>query len=170
MRIGVMSDSHDYIPNVRKAVEVFNREKVDLVVHCGDYIAPFIIKELSRLKPELIGVFGNNDGDRGLLDDAADAQGFKLSGQPLELELSGFKIVVFHGFGRPETTALIARALAETGKYRAVIYGHTHQPMIEKHDGCIVLNPGETFGFLTGRATVALLDLEKCEAELVELA
>ncbi|MDD9973593.1 MAG: metallophosphoesterase family protein, partial [Candidatus Poribacteria bacterium] len=39
MKLGVMSDSHDNIPNVKRAVALFNEIGVDLVVHAGDFIA-----------------------------------------------------------------------------------------------------------------------------------
>ena len=50
MQVGVMSDSHDNIPNVKRAVALFNEIGVDLVVHAGDFIAPFAIDAVSRSK------------------------------------------------------------------------------------------------------------------------
>ncbi|NIO23209.1 MAG: YfcE family phosphodiesterase, partial [Candidatus Aenigmarchaeota archaeon] len=43
MKIGIMSDTHDQTRRVRKAVDIFNKEKVELVIHCGDIIAPFTL-------------------------------------------------------------------------------------------------------------------------------
>ena len=54
MKIGIMSDTHDYLPNIRKAIEIFNEEKVDLVVHCGDFVSLFVIKEFKNLKAKVI--------------------------------------------------------------------------------------------------------------------
>ena len=64
MKLGVMSDSHDNIPNVKRAVALFNELSVDLVVHAGDFIAPFAIDPLGDLNCGVVGVFGNNDGER----------------------------------------------------------------------------------------------------------
>ncbi len=64
MLIGIMSDTHDNLPAIRKAVEFFNERNVDLVIHAGDYVAPFVARELKKLKAPLKGVFGNNDGER----------------------------------------------------------------------------------------------------------
>jgi hypothetical protein len=54
-----------------------------------------------------------------------------------------------------------------SGKYAAIIYGHTHKPDIRKNNGILVVNPGETGGWLTGKNTVALLDPVSLEAEIV---
>ena len=64
MRIGIISDTHDDIENVQKAIEIFNTEKVQYVIHAGDYIFPGIIVEFKKLNAKLIGVLGNNDGER----------------------------------------------------------------------------------------------------------
>jgi len=41
MKVGIMSDSHDRLPYIKRAVDIFNRESVDLVLHAGDYVAHF---------------------------------------------------------------------------------------------------------------------------------
>jgi len=46
LKLGILSDTHDNVPQVRKAVALFNREMVDLVLHAGDYVAPFSVKPL----------------------------------------------------------------------------------------------------------------------------
>ena len=73
MKIGLISDTHDDINNVQKAIEIFKEEKVSLIIHAGDFIFPGVIDEFKKLKDELpgiriIGVLGNNDGEKlGLL-------------------------------------------------------------------------------------------------------
>ena len=48
MKIGVLSDTHDHIPKIKRAVEIFNEEKVDLVLHSGDIVAPFSLLTLQK--------------------------------------------------------------------------------------------------------------------------
>ncbi len=50
-----------------------------------------------------------------------------------------------------------------------MVTGHTHWPKIEKIDGVLVVNPGEASGWLTGKKTIALVDLNTLEAEIIEL-
>ena len=68
MLIGILSDTHDNVPKTRAAVKRLNTEGVACVLHAGDFIAPFIIDTLKDLAAPMTGVFGNNDGDRILLE------------------------------------------------------------------------------------------------------
>ena len=74
-KIGVMSDSHESLDLLDRAVEFFNEKEVDRVLHAGDFISPLTAAPLSRLNSELIGVFGNNDGDRLFLRQRFDEEG-----------------------------------------------------------------------------------------------
>ena len=67
MLIGIISDTHDNLPMIEKAVKKLNEENVALVLHAGDYVSPFVIPKLKALNAKLIGVFGNNDGDHEFL-------------------------------------------------------------------------------------------------------
>jgi putative phosphoesterase len=62
--IGIMSDSHDNLDAIRKAVKLFNSKDLDIVIHAGDLISPFTATEFQKLDPELVAVYGNNDGER----------------------------------------------------------------------------------------------------------
>ena len=64
MKIGIISDTHDDIENVQESIEIFNKEKVDYVIHAGDYIFSGVTKEFKKLNSKLIGVLGNNDIER----------------------------------------------------------------------------------------------------------
>jgi len=83
MKIGVISDTHDNLPLVEKAVKIFNEKEVEFVLHAGDYVAPFAVKVFKKLRAKFVGVFGNNDGDRILLGKKFDEIGFKLFSPPL---------------------------------------------------------------------------------------
>jgi len=169
MIVGIISDTHDNLKNIDKAVRVLNENEVDLVLHCGDYIAPFVIKRLGKLNSKLIGVFGNNDGDKKLLLSIANDLGFKIHNQPYEMKLSGRKVLLMHGLGNMEMTKTIVRAIARTNKYDVIVYGHTHQSEVLNLEKTLIVNPGEVFGMLYGKSTLALLDLEKLEAKIIEL-
>jgi uncharacterized protein len=79
MKVGVISDTHDQIENILKAVELLNQEKVELVVHCGDWVAPFTLKFYHALKCPIKGIFGNNDGDKFRHTVIAAAQPISIS-------------------------------------------------------------------------------------------
>jgi putative phosphoesterase len=50
MKIGIISDTHDDIENVQRAIDLFGREEVKLIIHAGDFVFPGIIDEFKNLK------------------------------------------------------------------------------------------------------------------------
>jgi putative phosphoesterase len=162
MKIAVLSDSHDNIWKLAAAMP--HLAAADVVIHCGDLIAPFMILRLIKgtgSKPVHI-VWGNNDGDKGLIAQvAAKAENIQLHGDFAHLELGGLKIAANH---YPK----IARTLAEAGCYDVVCYGHDHTAHVEWVGETLLLNPGELMG-LQGRSTIALLETETREVEFVEI-
>lgn len=143
--LGVISDTHDNLQKVRAAVELFNRLKVDQVVHCGDVVAPFVLVELARLKAPVLIVYGNCDGDRRALARRASEFGFTIEDGPYRFTLAGTRVIVSHQPIDP---------LPDCDWY---LYGHTHR--CEHRSGHPqVVNPGEAGGWLTGQSTVAVVD------------
>jgi len=87
MKIGIISDTHDDVSNLKIAVSVFNERKVRYVFHAGDYVFPGIVKEFKNFNGKLMGVLGNNDGEKiGLLKNFDDIGG-ELFGEFGDLEL-----------------------------------------------------------------------------------
>ncbi len=159
--IGVMSDSHDNLTMIRRAVAVFNEAACGLVLHAGDIVAPFAIKELAALDGRVKAVYGNCDGEKMGLRMAIEPFG-EIQEAPFVFSHAGKEILLCHMNNPvPEFIA--------SGKYDVVIFGHTHKPEVKKQGRTLAVNPGETGGWLTGQSTVALIDLEKMEAEIVQL-
>jgi len=147
MKIGIISDTPDDVGNVQKAIEMFNVERVQYVIHAGDYIFPGIVKEFEKLNSKLIGVLGNNDGEKvHLLKNFLDIGG-DLKGELAEIELDGLRFGVYHG-----TSKEIKEQLVNNGKYNILICGHTHRRELPndapkgKYENdnkeTLVLNPG----------------------------
>ncbi|MGA2386065.1 MAG: metallophosphoesterase [Candidatus Bathyarchaeia archaeon] len=165
MLIGAISDTHDNLPQIEKAVRFLNDQKVGLVLHAGDYVAGFVIPKLAQLNCRLIGVFGNNDGDHELLKKRfSETSNCIIRERFAKAEVEGYRIAVLHG----EETELL-NAIIEGGIFDAVIHGHSHYSGIEKRGKTLAINPGELCGYLTGKSTLALLDTAKHEAKIIEL-
>jgi hypothetical protein len=60
-------------------------------------------------------------------------------------------------------------AIAKSGMYDLVIYGHTHQIDIRKEGATWVVNPGECCGWTTGRSTIVVFDMKKMEPTLIDI-
>lgn len=165
MLIGLIADTHDNLPMVEKAVKKLNEEKVAFVLHAGDYVAPFVIPKFKALHAKLIGVFGNNDGDRELLKRRfAENERLELRGNFAQIILDNVKIALLHG----DDEALL-KALIESEGFDVVVYGHLHKSDISKKGKTLIVNPGETCGYLSGKSTIALFDTVTREAKIVEL-
>ncbi len=158
--IGLVTDTHDNKASVEKAVALFNAREVGLVLHGGDYIAPFNARWMADLEAPMVGVFGNNDGEKFGLRAQFESIG-PIHRAPYALEQEGKRLLLMH---EPDEV----EALAASGVYDAIIYGHTHE--IDLRSGkTLVVNPGEAGGWTTGRATVGILDLRSMEVEIVDL-
>jgi len=168
MLIGVISDTHDNRDNILKTIEILNERNVDILIHCGDYVAPFVRKWFDKLndsiKENFYGVFGNNDGDHPFLKkNLGQICEFVENGNELILEKDGKRIYASH-MPKPETI----EALAKSGQFDIILSGHTHAMVKKKYDnGVLVINPGEVCGYLTDRATFAIIDTEKMDAEII---
>lgn len=165
MLVGLMADTHDCLPMVEKAVKRLNVEGVELVLHAGDYVAPFVIPKFKELKAKLVGVFGNNDGDRELLKRRfSEGDSLEIHGNFAKICVGKVKIALLHGHEEELLTALI-----DCEKFDVVVHGHTHKAENYRKGKTLVVNPGEVCGYLTGNSTIALLDTDKLEAKIINL-
>ncbi|MCX5708491.1 MAG: metallophosphoesterase [Candidatus Omnitrophica bacterium] len=157
MRIGVLSDTHDNLPRIEKAVKLFNQKKAGFVLHAGDFVAPFTIDKLRKLSCEWLGVFGNNDGEKKGLAEKSES---RIRKAPLRIRLDGRKITVVHD-----------RLTLDFEKEKAdlIIFGHSHKVEIFRLKGRLILNPGECSGWLSGNASVAVVDLQTLEAKIYKV-
>ncbi|HET8685349.1 MAG TPA: metallophosphoesterase [Methanosarcina sp.] len=162
--IGIISDSHDNMNALRKAVEFFNDRGVKTVLHAGDIISPFTARAFQELKPKLYFVFGNNDGDKLTLTKRLEEIGAVSCGYFGDLTIDGLHIALLHG-----TNESLVKALARSGEFDVVVRGHTHEPGVKIIEGVTVINPGESSGVLSGRSTVAVLEIANLNVEITQL-
>ncbi len=162
--IGIISDSHDNLGAIRKAVEFFNDNEVKAVLHAGDLVSPFTAKVFEKLKSQLYVVFGNNDGDKVMLTKSFEDIGATVCGDFGKLTVDSLHIALLHG-----TNEALVKALAKSEDFDVIIRGHTHDPGIKVIKGTLLINPGECSGVLFGKATVATLGTANLNVEITEL-
>ncbi len=163
MLVGLLSDSHDNLPKIRRAVNVTNDLKVELVLHAGDYCAPFAAGAYDELKPRLVGVFGNNDAERAIIKQKFASLGHDIRGRFAEVKAGNLKIALTHG----DDSELLT-SLRNAGAYSVVVHGHDHEAKVTKQGNVLLVNPGEICGYLSGRHTLAVLDTETSTAKIVD--
>jgi uncharacterized protein len=147
-RIGVVADTHcpEFIERLPDRIFEALRG-VDLILHAGDVTAPATIADLERIAP-VEAVRGDHDQ--------------KLTNLPpnREVTVEGRRIVVVHGnrsrwVEEPQTllwTLSLGYVHANFGLPHAlgkvfpgadaIVFGHTHRPHVETHDGTLLFNPG----------------------------
>jgi putative phosphoesterase len=162
--VGLMADTHDRLKMVDKAIETLNEQEVKLVLHAGDYIAPFVIPRFKELNAKLVGVFGNNDGDHELLKKKFSELGLEIHGGFAELNVDGLKIALLHGDEEELLNALI-----NSEGFDVVVHGHTHKAEVYRKGKTLIVNPGEACGYLSGKPTIALLDTDERDVRIIEL-
>jgi len=160
--MGIISDSHDNLPAVEAAVQRMKEWKVEVILHAGDIVAPFVVPILAMSGAKVYAVYGNNDGERAGLRKKFKDIG-ELQGDVAVVDLGGKKAAVYHG-----SEPVIAEALIGCGRFDIVALGHSHTPLIEKRGRTLVVNPGECCGYLSGKRTLALVDTETMSADLIE--
>ena len=164
MLIGVFSDVHDNLKNLREALQVFKAQGAEALIFCGDFCSPIPSRVMgAEFEGDIHCVFGNGDGDRFAIANVAGTQypNLKLHGEYAELEFDGAKVAVTH-------YPFYARALARTGDYRAVFSGHTHEQHEERIGETLWVNPGEVLGW-KGQATCAIYDLATNSVRTISL-
>lgn len=164
--IGLLGDTHDHIPRIDLAVSVLNTEiSGGTVLHTGDFIAPFVIPSLARIKGKVIGVYGNNDGDHELLQErCSETENVRIEGNFFESVIGGKRIALLHGHEKPLLSDLV-----ESELFDLVVHGHSHRPGITNKGKTLVINPGEVCGYLTGRPSCAVYDTDSGRARILFL-
>jgi putative phosphoesterase len=104
--------------------------RVDLILHAGDFAAASVLAELRALGAPVHAVYGNAD----------EAALRETLPRELVVEAGPARIGLVHipgpKAGREE------RLLRRFPGCDAIVFGHTHLPVVERHDGVWLLNPG----------------------------
>lgn len=159
--IGIMADSHDNLHAIRHAVRFFRNTPCELVIHAGDFIAPFSARELGALGCPVKAVFGNCDGEKEGLKKAFRTIG-EIRESPFIFTRDGLQFLITH-------VDSSIKSYFSSGKHDVIIFGHTHKPKIRKEKNALLLNPGETGGWLSGKSTIALLDPKGLKVDIINL-
>jgi uncharacterized protein len=102
----------------------------DLILHAGDVSSAAALEELRALGPPVRAVHGNAD----------DAELRAALPEELVVDAAGARMGLVHIPG--PSAGRERRLLARFPGCDAVLFGHTHLPVLERHEGVWLLNPG----------------------------
>ena len=129
--VAVLADTH--LPRGSRRLPpacVERLRSADLILHAGDFVSLAAFEELRQLGPPVAAVHGN-------VDEPAVRE---MLPSELRVEVGAVTIGLVHEPGaRLERHVRLARRFPGCA---AVVYGHTHVPECERHDGVWMLNPG----------------------------
>ena len=126
MKVLIVSDTHKQNENYFEVVE---RQKPDMVIHCGDAEgSEYALSQAADCPVEI--VLGNNDF-------------FSNLPRELTLEIGSYRVWVVHGHNYYVSMGneRLKREAAERGM-DIVMYGHTHRPVVDTEGSVIAVNPG----------------------------
>jgi putative phosphoesterase len=182
VKIGVISDTHIPAAGKEPPAEVIAAfDGVDLILHAGHAYVPSCIEWLARIAP----VQSSESWVEG------SGESLTRNGRVLRLDLEGHSVGMAHelilrSLGDDVLPGTISRyfpkdeslpdALEEIfgAPVDIVVFGYTHEAMVEEHDGILLVNPGSPslVRQQVRLGTVAILELGPGtrEARVVELA
>ena len=171
MRLAILSDIHDNVWKLAAALELVRG--ADAMICCGDLCSPFVVHQLGQgFGGQIHIIFGNNDGDLfRITANAARYPQMKIHGEMLRGEFGGKSFAANHYDN-------IARAIAASGEFDVVCYGHNHVYEVGRIGRTLGINPGSIMG-ATFRgdgvrtdvaSTLVIYDTETDQAQRVEVA
>jgi uncharacterized protein len=118
--IGLVSDTH----GLARPQALASLRGSDIVAHAGDVGSVEVLAALDAVA-RVVAVRGNMDPAR--------------LGRPLpstaEIEVGGLLVLVIHDLGKLDLDPAAAG-------FTAVVFGHTHRPLVERRGGVLYVNPG----------------------------
>jgi len=159
MIIGIISDTHDNVRNVIKAVEIFRKERCEMILHLGDVISPATLnffKDLRNFK----FIRGNCDGDIPKMKEIAEKLGMEYLGESAKMELGGKKFLLVHRY--PDVMPA-----EELQRYDYILHGHDHKKKNMKIGKARIINPGAHY--YMAENTIAILDTKDDNVGFIEI-
>jgi putative phosphoesterase len=153
MKIAIISDTHDNLENLKKFFEFSKKEKIGILIHCGDVCNGETLKEIEKNFKEIYLCFGNADIKDSLLKEAKKTKIFEKEGK---IEIENLKIGFCHEFDYKNKNL---------ENFDFYFFGHSHWPFLKKEGNCYLANPGNLAG-LFYKATFAILDTKTKKLEL----
>jgi putative phosphoesterase len=173
--IGIMADSHDNVRSIKLAVSLFKEAGCNLVIHAGDFVAPFAARELANLSCPVKAVFGNCDGEKKGLEKVFHSFG-EIKKAPFVFCHENLNFLVTHiPAARRSYPHLVThipaarRSYPHSEKHDVIIFAHTHKPEVRREKNTLLINPGEAGGWVSGKSTVALLDPTNLSVDIITL-
>jgi putative phosphoesterase len=131
VRLAIISDTH--LPRGGRTLPaacLAHLRAADAILHAGDLSESSVLEELEALGPPVHAVRGN-------VDSAALQARLPLT---RSVDAGGARIAMLHDAG--PAAGRLQRMRRRFPDAQAVVFGHSHIPLLESADGFTIFNPG----------------------------
>ncbi len=156
--IAIISDTHENVPMVRKALYALKDYNISFIVHLGDIVCPPMLEEFKGYNLKF--VFGNNDGERQGLVKKAKELGFEAPDEQIIFEYENKKFLATH-------IEEFVTSKINSNAFDYVLVGHTHKRKNNKIFNTRVINPGALS--FTPEPSIAVLDVKNDNVIFIDL-
>lgn len=144
--IGIISDTHLPDEGIFPLRLLADLEKLDLIIHLGDFCNVKAYKDLQKIAP-IIAVHGNMD----------EPELKSLLPEKKKIEIHGYNLGLIHGWGPPKN--MEKRVVTAFSNVDIVLFGHSHVPLAQTIDDVLVFNPGSPTLNRDGTGSYGVLEL-----------
>jgi hypothetical protein len=161
VKIGLLSDTHNNLPNLISALETYRERGIQTVIHCGDLTDFDLVSHFDGF--HLIYLTGNMDYASGTIQRRVtklNAENF--AGPVFRGKLDGVLVAATHSHIEGKVMELV-----QSDHFNWVFHGHTHQRRDEVIRGVRIVNPGALGGLKRGPRTFCIVDLAEPDVEFI---
>jgi hypothetical protein len=152
IKIGIISDTHIYSPEDLPWQILDAFASVDLILHAGDLVSLAVLEGLKKITPHVKAVCGNMD--------LAEVK--QILTEKEIIQIKSFSIGLTHGRGAPSNLMQTVKDVFNNEKIDCIVYGHSHSPRNEIHQGILFFNPGSpTDKIYTSYNSYGILEIGK---------
>jgi len=163
VRIGLLSDTHNNVENLEQALNHLRQEDVNILIHCGDFTDPDLVRLLYGFR--VIAVFGNGDYASGQIrQNLLELNPTNFAGLVYTGELGGARIAISHGHLPGKISELV-----RSDEYDFVFTGHSHIHMDATYGSTRLVNPGSLGGKRSEARQFCMVDLASRAVQFIEI-
>jgi uncharacterized protein len=155
-KLGLIADTHGVL--LEDAIHAFRVAQIDMILHAGDIGGAHVLEQLETLAP-VVAVAGNGDEPM-----------FHQLPWDLRLTLGNRRVFLCHWYDNYGRIHPEYRRVVQQWEPDILVYGHTHQAVIERQEQTLFLNPGYGGPPEPSRErSVATVDLATLDARIIRL-
>lgn len=163
MNIAILSDTHNHLANLQKAMRIIENEDIQAIIHCGDVTTAETVSFLSPYK--VILAYGNGDFASGeIRDTLLRMNPNSFAAAVFEGEIDDLRVAVTHGH---HVSGL--QKLLESQQFDFIFFGHSHRREESRHGRTRLINPGAIGGLRKEERSFCILDTQTRQIRFILL-